>query len=138
MKLTSSESRTRSEGEQVGRLATASASGQPHAVPVTFALVEGRVVIGIDEKPKSTPALKRLRNIGENSRVSLLWDRYEQDWRQLWWARADGVASIERSGSFWERSWAALNEKYPQYERRTHEGPIIVVVVETWSGWAHG
>ena len=115
-----------------------SASGQPHVVPVTFAVVESRLVIGIDEKPKSTMDLRRLRNIRENSRVSVLWDKYAQDWRQLWWVRADGVASVEVAGSSWDTSWAALNEKYPQYENREHEGPVIVVEVDTWRGWAHG
>src|SRR6187399_2194141 len=138
MKLSAADSRTLSEREPVGRLATVSQAGQPHAVPVTFAVLDDRVVIGIDEKPKSTTDLKRLRNIRENGRVAVIWDRYDDDWHELWWVRADGEASVEEEGSFWDRSWAALNDKYPQYEGRSHDGPVIVIDVDKWSGWAHG
>ena len=138
MKLSAADSRNLSERESVGRLATVSRAGQPHAVPVTFAVLDDRVVIGIDEKPKSTTDLKRLRNIRENGRVAVIWDRYDDDWHELWWVRADGEASVEEDGSFWDRSWAALNDKYPQYEGRSHDGPVIVIDVDKWSGWAHG
>ena len=69
-------------------------------MPCTFAIDEsGRIVIGVDSKPKATRNLRRLRNIGQNPRVSLLADDYDEDWNQLWWARADGVASIENDGA---------------------------------------
>ena len=138
MKMSAADSRNLSEREPVGRLATVSQAGQPHAVPVTFAVLDDRVVIGIDEKPKSTTDLKRLRNIRENGRVAVIWDRYDDDWHELWWVRADGEASVEEEGSFWDRSWAALNDKYPQYGGRSHDGPVIVIDVDRWSGWAHG
>ena len=124
--------------ERIGRLATVSAGGDPHVVPVTFAEVESRLAIGIDEKPKTTFQLKRLSNIRANPRVALLWDRYDEDWTQLWWVRADGVASIEEQGTLWGRAWQALNEKYGQYEGRAHNGPVIMIEVTKWSGWAHG
>jgi nitroimidazol reductase NimA-like FMN-containing flavoprotein (pyridoxamine 5'-phosphate oxidase superfamily) len=53
---------------RVARFATASSSGQPHIVPVTFAVSDRIVVIAIDHKPKTTTNLRRLRNIKENNR----------------------------------------------------------------------
>src|ERR1700761_5936766 len=116
MRLDPADARARFAGCAVVRLATASADGRPHLVPCTFAVDDaGRVVIGIDNKPKSSGNLRRLRNIAENPRVSLLADHYADDWVQLWWARADGLAMIERTGEEHAGHWALLRSKYPQY-----------------------
>lgn len=137
MRLDPADARTRFAGSEVLRLATAGADGRPHVVPCTFAVDDsGRVVIGIDNKPKSSANLRRLRNIAENPRVSLLADRYADDWAQLWWARADGTAMIERSGESHAGHWALLRSKYPQYAAQVLAGAVIVVTVESWSGWA--
>ena len=42
--------------QRVGRLATADARGNPHVVPVCFALTDDTLYITIDEKPKRHPA----------------------------------------------------------------------------------
>jgi len=119
------------------RLGTAGRDGMPHLVPCTFAVDGGgRVVIGIDGKPKSTTNLRRLRNIQDNPRVSLLADEYAGDWSRLWWARADGTAVIERDGAGHEGHWRDLARKYPQYHGQVLDGPVIVVTVGSWSGWA--
>jgi PPOX class probable F420-dependent enzyme len=68
--------------------------------------------------------------------VSLLADHYADDWAQLWWARADGVATIERAGEEHALHWALLRNRYPQYAGAVLDGPVIVVTVESWSGWA--
>jgi len=137
MKLTRADSRKRAIDEPVAHLGTVSATGEPHLVPITFVVVGDKVAVGIDEKPKSTLDLKRLRNIQENPRVAVLWDRYDDDWDQLWWVRGDGIASIEEDGARWAESWVALNNKYPQYEGRHHVGPVILIEVSRWSGWAY-
>jgi PPOX class probable F420-dependent enzyme len=120
------------------RLATAGHDGQPHLIPCTFTLAEdaSRVAIGIDHKPKTSTNLRRLRNIGENSRVSLMVDHYADDWERLWWVRADGTASITYGGDDHTVWWAALRRKYPQYTGVVLDGPVIVVAVESWTGWA--
>lgn len=138
MRYSAEESRSLALAERVGRLATVSEGGDPHLVPVTFAVLGGLVVIGIDEKPKSTLDLKRLRNIRSDPRVALCWDGYDEDWSRLWWVRADGVAAVAEDGWAWERAWEALNNKYEQYRNAAHPGPIIVTEVKKWSGWAHG
>jgi PPOX class probable F420-dependent enzyme len=137
MRLDPADARARFAGCAVVRLATASADGRPHLVPCTFAVdAAGRVVIGIDNKPKSSANLRRLRNIAENPQVSLLADHYADDWAQLWWARADGTATVEGSGKEHAAHWALLRSKYPQYTGQILDGPVIVVTVESWSGWA--
>ncbi len=137
MRLDEAEARSRFGRAEVLRLATADADGRPHVVPCTFAVdADGRVVIGIDNKPKSGGRLRRLANIEANPRVSMLADHYSPDWQQLWWARADGVATIERSGSEHSAHWELLRRKYPQYSGQVLDGPVIVVRVGSWAGWS--
>lgn len=137
MRLDAAEARRRFMTSPVLRLATVASDGQPHVIPCTFAVDSlERIAIGVDNKPKSTIDLRRLRNIADNPRVSLIVDHYDDDWNNLWWARADGVATIERSGDAHTRLWALLRSSYPQYDGQILEGPVIVVTVETWSGWA--
>ena len=45
---------------------------------------------------------------------------------QLWWARADGTAAIERSGAEHQAHWNLLKIKYPQYGGQVLEGPTIL------------
>jgi PPOX class probable F420-dependent enzyme len=137
MRLEPAEARDRFARSPVLRLATAGADGRPHVVPCTFA-VDGaeRIVIGIDNKPKTSTDLRRLRNIAENARVSLLVDHYADDWTRLWWARADGAAVVADEGAEHADDWERLAAKYPQYEGQVLGGPVIVVTVERWSGWA--
>ncbi|MFI9590081.1 TIGR03668 family PPOX class F420-dependent oxidoreductase [Nonomuraea sp. NPDC052265] len=130
-------------GARVARLATADAGGVPRLVPVTFAVLGDVVVSAVDHKPKSTYDLRRLRDIRANPRVSLLADHYEDDWTRLWWARADGTATVHEGGHAdgheggHEAALRALAGKYEQYRSRPPEGPLIVVAVSRWSGWAY-
>ncbi len=137
MRLEAAEARDRFAGSPVLRLATAGADGRPHVVPCTFA-VDGarRIVIGIDNKPKASTNLRRLRNIRENPRVSLLVDHYADDWTRLWWVRAEGTAAVEEAGVEHAEHWDLLRARYPQYGAVVLRGPMIVVTVERWSGWA--
>ena len=100
---------------RVGRLATVDAAGQPMVVPVCFALVGERLYWAVDAKPKHTRNLRRLRNIAENPRVSLVVDEWDEDWRRLCWVMVEGTAvevtdAVERT-----RALEALVAKYPQY-----------------------
>jgi PPOX class probable F420-dependent enzyme len=137
MRLDPAAARERFVGSRVLRLATVGSGGQPHLVPCTFAVDDaGRIVVGIDNKPKASVNVRRLVNIAENPRVSLLADRYSDDWEQLWWARADGLATIERAGAEHAAHWQLLRARYPQYEGQVLTGPVIVIQVTAWSGWA--
>lgn len=136
MRWTSELARERFVASRVARLATTDAGGQPHLVPVTFAAFDDTIAIGIDNKPKSTRNLKRLSNITDNARVSLLADEYSDDWERLWWARADGEARIEHGGEMWNGARERLVARYPQYQQDPPEGPMILVTVRRWSGWS--
>src|SRR5262245_19695190 len=139
MRLAADECTALARAAEVGRLATAGGDGQPYIVPVTFALVGNRVVSAVDQKPKSTTSLRRLRNIDENPRVSLLWDRYDDDWSRLWWVRGDGLAQVVEPGSdSWAEAVGALRGKYRQYLDDPRRGPATLVEVASWSGWAYG
>jgi PPOX class probable F420-dependent enzyme len=139
MRLDPDEARTRFAAARVLRLATADRAGSPHLVPCTFVVdTGGRIMIGIDSKPKTTLNLRRLRNIEENPQVSLLTDEYAEDWNQLWWARADGTAAVARDGPEHSARWALLMAKYPQYAGQALDGPVITVTAISWSGWAYG
>lgn len=134
--MTPDEARERFAAEPVARLATVGAGAIPHLVPVTFAVDGDRVVMAVDAKPKRSGRLRRLANIAGNSRVSLLVDHYHDDWRRLWWARADGTARIVDEGPELARAFALLRERYPQYRQVELIGPAIVVEVDSWNGWA--
>lgn len=126
----------------VARLATVTAGGAPHLVPVVFAVAAdsrgGDVVYtAVDAKPKTTRRLRRLANIEANPRVSLLVDHYSDDWARLWWVRADGVATIHDDGRALESGRRLLRAKYPQYQSVSLDGPVIAVAVHRWSGWHH-
>ena len=136
VQLGEGEARSLFSETRVARLATADALGQPHVVPVTFALEDDMVYIAVDHKPKTTANLKRLRNITVNPLVSLLADRYVDNWDALWWARADGRAQILAGDAAQRHPVDLLVAKYSQYGERRPEGPVISIVVTRWSGWA--
>jgi PPOX class probable F420-dependent enzyme len=118
---------------RVARLATADAAGVPHLVPVTFALDDHAIVFAIDHKPKRSTNLRRLRNIAANPAVSFLVDGYDEDWSRLWWVRADGTARILDSA---QTAIEALKAKYPQYQERPPEGPVVRTEVTGWRSWS--
>ncbi len=121
----------------IARLATATPDGRPHLVPVVFALHDGVVYTAVDTKPKTTQRLRRLTNIEHNPQVSLLVDHYDEDWTQLWWVRADGIATIHHDGSTLLTGRELLRAKYAQYQSFSLTGPVVAVAVRHWSSW-HG
>ena len=134
--MTPDEARERFAAEPVARMATVGAGGIPHLVPVTFAVDGDRIITAVDAKPKRSARLRRLANIAGSSRVSLLVDHYHDDWRRLWWVRADGTAHIVDGGPELTRAFHLLRRRYPQYRQVELIGPAIVVDVDSWNGWA--
>ncbi len=104
----------------VARLATASSEGKPHTVPIVFVVDGVHLYSPIDGKSKRGTPLKRLRNIEENSAVSILFDDYHNDWQQLWWVRLDGEAERFIADETMARALEKLLlGKYPQYKDHT-------------------
>ena len=140
MRLTQETCRERMAAARVAHLATTGSDGLPHLVPVTFALVTAagadRIAIAVDQKPKSTLALRRLANIAENPNVAIMCDHFDEDWTQLWWVRADGRAVVLNDGEGRDGALVALCLRYEQYRADPPRGPVILVDVTAWSGWS--
>jgi PPOX class probable F420-dependent enzyme len=124
---------------RVAHLATADASGAPHVVPICFALVEQTVYVAIDEKPKrgAPMRLRRIRNIAENPRVSIVADVYNDvDWSRLGFVLVRGRARVLIVGEEHRRALEALRYKYQQYRAMAlEERPVIAVEVERITRW---
>lgn len=134
--------RARFAAAPVARLASVRPDGSPHVVPVTFALSTAgdEVVFAVDSKPKSTTHLQRLANIASEPRVSLLVDRYEDDWSDLWWVRVDGLARVLDDATepdAREAALDALQAKYPQYRDARPAGPVVLTRITRWVEWAY-
>ena len=137
MRLDAEQARARFAASRVARLGTAGADGRPHLVPVTYALVGDVLTFAVDHKPKSTHDLRRLANLTENPAACMLVDLYDEDWTQLWWARADGSAEVLPPGApGTAEPLDALVARYPQYRERPPAGPVVRITVERWTGWA--
>ncbi len=120
---------------RVARLATVDATGQPHLVPIVFAVGDQHIYTAVDGKPKSSMRLRRLANIADRPAVSALVDHYSEDWALLWWVRADGLATVHDDGPVAHRGRELLHAKYSQYESVSLDGPVIDIEVHTWASW---
>ena len=123
---------------QVGYFASITPDGRPHLVVVTFAVIGFNVVHMIDEKPKTTRNLQRLQNVETLPIASMLVDHYDEDWKQLWWVRADGEVTIEKDGDLWWEARSRLKAKYRQYRNSPPTGPAIFLSIDRLTAWEHG
>jgi len=125
---------------RVAHLATADAAGQPLVIPICFVFDGNRIYSPIDEKPKriAPRKLKRLRNIEKNSRVSLVIDRWDEDWRKLAYILVSGKAKILLAGQEHRRAVSLLRRKYRQYRSMTiDQRPMIVIRPRSVKVWGH-
>jgi PPOX class probable F420-dependent enzyme len=120
----------------VARLATAGPDGRPHIVPIVFAHDDENLYFVVDDKPKRSRDLKRVRNIAGNERVSVLVDHYEDDWTRLWWVRVDGVAHVIDDDVDAQRALDLLAGKYAQYAEKRPQGPVVAIRIERMTGWS--
>ena len=107
------------ESFEVARLATVDVENRPNVVPICFVCGEkGVIYSAIDSKPKKVTGrnLQRVNNISVNPLVSVVFDKYSEDWDQLGYVVVHGLAQLLLSGD--ERQYAEnlLRAKYPQYE----------------------
>ena len=125
---------------RVGRLGTADPTGQPLVVPICYAWDGAALFSALDAKPKSRPvdALKRIRNIRENAKVSVVIDRYDEDWSELRYVIIQGEARLLTGGDEFTRGVDLLLAKYPQYRAMglgRDEGLMIVVEPSKVTHW---
>jgi PPOX class probable F420-dependent enzyme len=135
--LSADEAWERLVSARMAYLGTVRGDGRPHVVPIVFA-VEDRVVYSIaDPKPKRGLDLLRHRNIAVNPSVTLLVDAYDEDWSELWWVRADGMARVVEDSAERDTTIRLLRAKYPQYATWTTPfGAATVIEVDRVTSWA--
>ncbi len=126
---------------------TLAADGRPRPVPIAFAFrdtPDGLVVYSaLDEKRKSVGdphRLARVRDIGAHPRVTVLVDRWDEDWSRLAWVRLEGTATVVEPTDMTEPEHSLavglLRERYKQYAtHRLESRPIIRIAVQRVSGW---
>ncbi len=130
-------------------LATIGPGGRPRQVPICFAVVETDAVEGtdvaifspLDEKLKRVADprdLARVRDVRAHPGVSLLVDRWDEDWRRLAWMRVDATAHlVEPGGPAHTVAIAALRARYPQYRAQALElRPLLRLDPSRVSSWA--
>jgi PPOX class probable F420-dependent enzyme len=84
-------------------LATIAPDGHPRLVPICFVVAGDPPILytPIDDKPKRRDdpfALARVRDISADPRVTVLVDRWNEDWTRLAWLRAEGRATLLEPG----------------------------------------
>jgi len=118
-------------------LATVAPDGRPRLVPVCFVVIDDVVWTPLDEKPKRVDDpldLARVRDIERDPRVTLLVDRWSEDWSELGWLRISGRATVVDGEA---SIIAALRAKYTQYAEHDLESlPMIEIVVEDVRSWS--
>jgi PPOX class probable F420-dependent enzyme len=123
---------------RVGRLATAGADGRPLVVPVCYVFDGVNLYSAVDAKPKRTRELRRLRNITENPKVSLVVDEYEEDWTRLRYVIVEGRAEVLTDGAEFSTAIDLLVAKYPQYRTlglSRETGAVIRVIPDRILPW---
>jgi PPOX class probable F420-dependent enzyme len=122
---------------RVGRLATADAAGRPLVVPVCFIFDGVALYSAVDDKPKRTRNLRRLRNVADNPNVSLVVDDWNEDWQRLRWVIVEGRADVLTGGPEFARAIDELRAKYPQYRTMDLErdGAVLRVHADRVRAW---
>jgi len=109
------------KGAKVARLATVDQKSHPYVVPVVFVFHENSFFIPLDEKVKTVNArkLKRVKNIEKNPNVTLLIDKYQNDWKKLFFLMIHGKATVidEKNRKLMDKIHKLLISKYPQYKK---------------------
>jgi PPOX class probable F420-dependent enzyme len=116
---------------RVARLATVDPQGRPHVVPICFVIEGATLYTAVDEKPKRTRTLQRLRNIAAHPQVEVLVDHYDEDWSRLGCVRLRGPAGVTDD----PRALDLLARKYAQYRAQPPAGPVIAVAIEERIEW---
>ncbi len=117
---------------------TIAEDGRPRLVPICFVLHGDVLFTPIDEKPKAADPrhLARIRDIERRADVTVLIDRWHEDWSHLAWLRINGLASLTDDAVERASAIAALRAKYPQYAGHDLEHrPLIRIAIERVRSW---
>jgi len=130
-------------------LATTAADGRPRLVPICYIVDDDapdgrpRLYTPLDEKPKRVDDprdLARVRDLLGAPSVTLLVDRWSEDWSRLGWVRlyGTGVVLEPQTPDREEHAAAvtALRTKYPQYATHALEiRPMIRLTIDRAVSW---
>jgi len=140
--LLSAAQRTFLESARRAVLATIAPDGHPRLLPICFVVAGEPPILytPIDDKPKRTDdpfALARVRDIQADPRVTILVDRWDEDWTRLAWLRWEGRASLLEPGAGQHAAVvAALRARYSQYAtHRLEQHPLIRVTFDRVTDW---
>lgn len=132
-------------------MASMSPEGRPRLVPICFAVADGTDTVGrvrvytpLDEKPKRDAdprKLARVRDLLVLPEVTLLVDRWDEDWTRLAWLRAYGTGELLEPQQHERDEYAVaiklLREKYPQYrDHALEDRPIIRISIDRVVDWS--
>ncbi len=124
--------------QRVARLGTVDKEGHPYVVPICY-IFDGEFIFSVlDQKPKTVGLLelKRVRNIISNPQVSLVIDKYCEDWQKLGFVTILGKANLLQDGNEHDRIILMLKEKYIQYRSMNIDhNPIIKITVTKMIAW---
>ncbi len=125
-------------------LATIDPHGRPRPVPICFIVdaagpARVRLLTPLDDKPKATDdkrTLARVRDIRARHEVSVLVDRWDEDWSRLGWLRLNGRATLLEPDDVPPGAIERLRAKYPQYATHALESsPMIAIDIERATSW---
>jgi len=125
-------------------LATIGADGRPRAVPICFIVdaadpTHVRLLTPLDDKPKAVDDkrdLARVRDIRARPEVSVLVERWDEDWSRLGWLRLNGRATLLEPADVPPDVIQRLRDKYSQYAAHALESsPVIAIDIERATSW---
>ncbi len=113
-------------------------------MPVCFVIDPERPIVysPLDDKPKRVDDVRdlaRVRDIVARPEVSILVDRWDEDWTKLAWLRIGGTATLiepTRNEDEHAAATTALRAKYSQYEtHRLEANPLIRIAIDRVTSW---
>jgi nitroimidazol reductase NimA-like FMN-containing flavoprotein (pyridoxamine 5'-phosphate oxidase superfamily) len=112
---------------QVCRIATASADGEPHVIPVC-PVFDGAGILYVD----IGPGYRTAKHIAANPRVTVLIDDYFDDWsklrRVILRCRARRATAAERDGA-----WRRIRRKFPESKAIDWQPRLTLALrIESW------
>src|SRR5262245_22799797 len=114
--------------ERVCRVATTSAAGVPHVVPVCPLFAGGKLYFASDA------TARKVRNLRANPRVAIAIDLYAEDWSQLKGVTITGNARLIARSARFRQLRARLYRKVPRYPAEAAldvKGTVIVELTPT-------
>jgi nitroimidazol reductase NimA-like FMN-containing flavoprotein (pyridoxamine 5'-phosphate oxidase superfamily) len=120
--------------QRVARVATSSADGVPHNVPISPVAVNGKFYFA------SSLNARKVRNLRCNPRIALCFDHYTEDWKRLAGVMIVGRATLIKQGVKFRRIRAALYRRYKLYSQLfpLEEGETVIVCVTPSKSFAWG